>query len=161
MSDATFFWTPVGWTVIKNCCCLPVCLPVCQFGIFLRNGLLGMPKVPKIRSQTCWYCISLQYIQKNVGMMLIFCLQINAKVFYELIVSLWVCVARNVVPKVTSLLFLCNKWWSWFFHADKHESFLQTGVMIFEGNGQAFPKFPKKQVYNVFTISRKRNQRWI
>ena len=40
MSDATFFWTPVRWTVIKNCCCLPVCLPVCQFGIFLRNGSL-------------------------------------------------------------------------------------------------------------------------
>ena len=106
-------------------------------------------KVPNIRSQTYWYCISSQYIQKNVGDVVIkkkiFCLQIKKKVFYELIVSLGVCV------------FLRNKWWSWFFHVDKHERFLQIGVMIFDGNGQAFLKFPKKQV-NVFTISQKRNK---
>ena len=28
-------------------------------------------------------------------MKLIFCLQINAKIFYKLIVSLWVCIARH------------------------------------------------------------------
>ena len=31
--------------------------------------------------------------------------------------------------------------------------------MIFDGDGEAFPKFPKQKVCNVFTISRKRNQR--
>ena len=30
-----------------------------------------------------------------------------------------------------------------FLHADKHESFLQIDTMIFDGDGQAFPKFPK------------------
>ena len=30
-----------------------------------------------------------------------------------------------------------------FLHADKHESFLQTHCMIFDGNGQAFSKFLK------------------
>ena len=30
-----------------------------------------------------------------------------------------------------------------FLHADKHESFLQIDTMIFNGNGQAFPKFSK------------------
>ena len=30
-----------------------------------------------------------------------------------------------------------------FLHADKHESFLQIDTMIFDGNGQAFPKFSK------------------
>ena len=30
-----------------------------------------------------------------------------------------------------------------FLHADKHESFLQFDTMIFDGHGQAFPKFPK------------------
>ena len=30
-----------------------------------------------------------------------------------------------------------------FLHADKHESFLQIDSMIFYGDGQAFPKFPK------------------
>ena len=30
-----------------------------------------------------------------------------------------------------------------FMHADKHESFLQIDAMIFDGDGQAFPKFSK------------------
>ena len=28
-------------------------------------------------------------------------------------------------------------------YADKHESLLQIATMIFDGNGKAFPKFPK------------------
>ena len=30
-----------------------------------------------------------------------------------------------------------------FLLADKHESFVQTDIMIFDGDGQAFAKFPK------------------
>ena len=30
-----------------------------------------------------------------------------------------------------------------FLQADKDELFLQMDTMIFDGNGQAFPKFPK------------------
>ena len=30
-----------------------------------------------------------------------------------------------------------------FLHADKHESFLQTDTMNFDGYDQIFPKFPK------------------
>ena len=30
-----------------------------------------------------------------------------------------------------------------FLYADKHESFVQIDSMIFDGDGQAFPKFPK------------------
>ena len=40
-----------------------------------------------------------------------------------------------------------------FLHVDKHESFLKIDTMIFNGDGQAFPKFPKLQVCNVFAIS--------
>ena len=29
------------------------------------------------------------------------------------------------------------------FHVDKNESYLQIDTMIFDGFGQAFPKFPK------------------
>ena len=43
-----------------------------------------------------------------------------------------------------------------FLHADKHESLLRIDTKIFDGYGQAFPKFPKKQVCNVFTISLKK-----
>ena len=42
-----------------------------------------------------------------------------------------------------------------FLHADSNESFLQIDIMIFDGDGQAFPKFSKQQVYNVFTMSQK------
>ena len=38
-------------------------------------------------------------------------------------------------------------------HTDKHESFLQIDVIIFDGNGQAFPKLPKSLVCNVFAIA--------
>ena len=40
-----------------------------------------------------------------------------------------------------------------FLRADKHESFLQINTMIFGGDGQAFSKFPKLLVSDVFTIS--------
>ena len=37
-------------------------------------------------------------------------------------------------------------------HTYKHERFLQIDTIIFDGDCQAFPKFPKQQVCNVFTI---------
>ena len=42
-----------------------------------------------------------------------------------------------------------------FSHVDKHESSLQIHTMIIDGDGQTFPKSPKYQVGNVFTISPK------
>ena len=30
-----------------------------------------------------------------------------------------------------------------FLHEDMHETFLQMDTVIFDGDGQAFPKFPK------------------
>ena len=43
-----------------------------------------------------------------------------------------------------------------FLHADRDENNLQTDTMIFDGDGQAFPKFPRQQVCNIFTISWKK-----
>ena len=43
-----------------------------------------------------------------------------------------------------------------FLHADRDENTLQTDTMIFDGDGQAFPKFPREQVCNIFTISWKK-----
>ena len=43
-----------------------------------------------------------------------------------------------------------------FLHAEKHESFLQIDNMIFDRDDQALPKFSRKQVCNVFTISQKK-----
>ena len=54
----------------------------------------------------------------------------------------------------TSLVFLCNVLKkkqplkevsdkAGFLHANKHESFLQINTMIFDGDCQASPKFPR------------------
>ena len=67
------------------------------------------------------------------------------------------------LSKITSLLFLLEDLKKEvsdevdFLHADKLERFLQIDTMTFDGDGQAFPKFPKLQVCNVFTISQKRS----
>ena len=53
-----------------------------------------------------------------------------------------------------------------FLHADKNENFIQIDVMIFDagmifdGDGQAFPKFPKQQVCNGFIICQKWTEAW-
>ena len=31
----------------------------------------------------------------------------------------------------------------YYLHADEHESFLQINAMVFDGYGEALPKFPK------------------
>ena len=40
-----------------------------------------------------------------------------------------------------------------FLHADKHQSFLQGDAIIINGHDQAFSKYSKYQVCNIFTIS--------
>ena len=50
-----------------------------------------MSKVPKIRSLHIFAICP----EKHLAMKLIFCVQINTRIFYKLIVSLWVCVARR------------------------------------------------------------------
>ena len=65
------------------------------------------------------------------------------------------------LQKIISLVFLWNisrKRYTEvdFLDADKQESFLQVDTMIIDADGQAFPKFPKYKVCNVFTISCKK-----
>ena len=81
---------------------------------------------------------------------LIFCLQINIKGFFKLLLSFYVCAARH--PQITqnnkfavSLQYLKKELSDEvdFLHADKHESLLQIDSMVLIGGGQAFPKFPK------------------
>ena len=85
--------------------------------VIFYGGWSSVPKEPKI---------SLQYLcnisRKTGRMKLIFCLQINIKDFFKLILSFQVCVAKNA--QITQ---------------------------IFDGDGQAFPKLRKQQVCNVFT----------
>ena len=93
-------------------------------------------------------------------MKLIFCLQKNVKYFFKLTVLFKVCVASHaqITQKNTFSIFLqylkkeMNDEVD-FLHADRDENNLQTDTMIFDGDGQAFPKFPREQVCNIFTIS--------
>ena len=43
-----------------------------------------------------------------------------------------------------------------FLHADKHKSFLQIDTLIFDEDGQTFPKFAKYQLWNAFRITQKK-----
>ena len=83
-------------------------------------------------------------------MKLIFHLQINGKGLFKLILSFWVCVARYAQITQNNKFAISLQYLKKevrdkvdFLHADKHESFLQIDTMIFDGDGQAFPKFPK------------------
>ena len=40
-----------------------------------------------------------------------------------------------------------------FFPADKHKSFLQVDSINLGLHGEACPKHPKQQLYNIFAIS--------
>ena len=67
-------------------------------------------------------CISLQYLQKNMGDEVEFLPQINTNIFYKLIVSFWVCRARHAQSTLN------NK-----FPISKDNSFPQIDNMILMG----------------------------
>ena len=68
---------------------------------------------------------------------MLFCLQINTKVFYKVLVSFWVCVSRLAQGTknnkfAMSLQYLKENGKSevGFLLADKHQRFLQTDTII-------------------------------
>ena len=70
--------------------------------------------------------------------------------------------SMSKLPKITSLLFLYNmlrKEWVMqliFYMQISMKACYKLILRFFDGYGQAFPKFPKKQICNVFTISLKK-----
>ena len=73
-------------------------------------------------------------------MKLIFCLQVNIKDFFKLILSFSVCVAKHAEITQNNKFAISLQYLKKeasdevdFLHADKHESFLQTDTMIFGG----------------------------
>ena len=80
-----------------------------------------------------------------------------------IILGVWPGMAK--LPKKTSLLFLCNtlrkKWvMKLIFCIQTNMEIATNWYYGFNWDSQAFPKFPKWQGYNVFTISQKRSYRW-
>ena len=97
---------------------------------------------------------SLQYlcnISRKLGRMkLIFCLQINVKGFFKLILSFYVCAARHAQitqnNKFAISLQHLKKEVSddvHFLHANKQLLLVTNWYYDFDGDGQAFPKFSK------------------
>ena len=102
----------------------------------------------------------MQYPKKNVGMKLISCLLINAKVFYKLIVSRWVCVDRHAQSTqnnkcAISLQYLMENVEEEvdFLPADKHQRFLQIDTIILGVYRHTYLNYPKQQVCYFFAIS--------
>ena len=77
-------------------------------------------------------------------------MEINIKVFYKLVVSVFLLIARHVQSTqnsnfVISLQYLNNegRYEVDFLHADKHETSLQVDIINLGGHGQACPNYPK------------------
>ena len=83
-------------------------------------------------------------------MKLLFYMLINIKDFFKLILSFSVCVTKHAQVTQNNKFAISLQYVKKevsdevdFLHADKHESFLQSDTMIFDGHDQVFPKFPK------------------
>ena len=103
---------------------------------------------PSIQNKKFAYLCNIS--RKTWGMKLIFYLQISTKVFYKLMASLKVCVARyaqNTQNKelVVSLQYLKEKVKDKvdFLLADKHQRILQIDSIILGVCGQGCPKYLK------------------
>ena len=101
--------------------------------------------------QNSKFAMSLQYLKKEVRDEVdFFYMQKNIKDFFKLILSFSVCVAKHAQITQNNKFAISLQYLKKevsdevdFLHADKHESFLQIDTMIFDGDGQAFPKLPK------------------
>ena len=102
-----------------------------------------MPKVPK-------KFISSQYLQKSVGDEVILWLLIKAKVFYKLIVSLGVYIAKHAQSTQNSKFAISLQYLKYdmkdkvgFSPADKYQRFLQIDFIILGVCGQTCPNYQK------------------
>ena len=83
-------------------------------------------------------------------MKLNFCLQKNMKVFYKLVISLWVCIARKAQSTQNNKFTISLQYLNEnvkdevnFLPADKRESFLQVDNITLGVRCQESPKYPK------------------
>ena len=107
-----------------------------HFGCVYRD----MPKVPKIRSLH----ILCNIFRKTWGMKLIFCLQINRYIFYKLIISVCLCIAKHVQSTQNNKFAISLQYLKEnvkdevdFLLADKHQKFLQINTIFLGMSGQA------------------------
>ena len=85
-----------------------------------------------------------------------FCLQINTKVFYKMILSFWVCATRVTQSTQNNKFAISSQYLKengknevYFLLVDKHQKFLQIDTIILGVCGQACPNYQN----NKFAIS--------
>ena len=113
------------------------------------------------RTENNQFTVSLQYLKENMKDKVDFLPADKCQRFlqsYFIFLCVWPSMPK--LPKITSLLFLCNmlrkKWVMQIFYMQiSMKACYKLILRFFDGYGRAFPKFPKKQVCNVFTISLK------
>ena len=103
-----------------------------------------MPKVLKIRI-LYYFC---NFSRKMWWMKLIFCLRINVEVFFKLIVSLLVCVARHTESTENNKLVISMQHLKQiendevdFLPENKYQRFLQIDTIILGVCAQVYPNF--------------------
>ena len=97
------------------------------------------------------FSISLQYLIENVKDEIVFLPSDKHQRFLQTdTIILVVCVARHAQIMQNNKFAISLQYLKKevseeidFLYADKHESFLKIDSMIFDGDGQAFSKFPK------------------
>ena len=103
-----------------------------------------MPKVPKYK-----VCISLQYLQKNMGNEVVLFLPPDKYDFYKVVISFWMCVTRlTQSTKITSFQYLWKrKKWSWFFACRKTSKISSNWYYHFRCVWPGMPKLPKITIF--------------
>ena len=140
-------------------------LPADKHKSFLQDGSITLSVIsqtgPKYQKQSVYNIFAI-FQGKHEGWSWFFACRQMLKVF-----SNWYyhfrCVRPGMskLPKITSLLFLSNMLKKWvmqlsFYRQISIKACYKLILRFFDGCGHAFPKFPKKQVCNVFTISPKK-----
>ena len=115
-------------------------------------------------TQNSKFPISLQYLKENVKDKVDFYMQINIESFFKSILSFYVFVTTHAQITQSNKFAISLQYLKQevsdevdFLHVDMHGNFLQIDTMMFDGDGQAFSKFQKWQVCNVFTVFQKRS----
>ena len=141
-------------------------LPADKHKSFLQDGSITLGVIsqtgPKYQKQSVYNIFAISQ-GKHEGWSWFFACWQMLKVFsnwYYHFRCVWPGMSK--LPKITSLLFLYNmlrkKWVMQliFYMQISMKACYKLILRFFDGYGQAFPKFPKKQVCNVFTISLKK-----
>ena len=103
-----------------------------------------MPKVPQISAYLC------NISRKAREMKSMFCLQVNTKVFYKLIVSLWVCIVRHVQSTQNNKFTISLQYLKEiikdevdFLSADKRQRFFKVILSLYACVWPGMAKLPK------------------